>query len=234
MTLRDKSYLITGGTSGIGRAAALLLASRGANVTVTGRREPEGVAVAAEIARHGVKSRFVRGDVTSEADVERMVGEAAALTGRLDGAFNNAGVELANVPTEAATPEQYRAVFDINVLGILLCMKHELRALGAGGSIVNNASVAGSIGMPGVGIYVASKHAVLGLTKSAALEAAAKGVRVNAVSPGAIITDMFTRFTGAPPRPARSWNRYTRSAVSGSPRKSPLPSHFCFPTKARS
>jgi NAD(P)-dependent dehydrogenase (short-subunit alcohol dehydrogenase family) len=207
-----KSALVTGGTSGIGRVTAIELARRGAHVTITGRRAAEGEAAAAEIRKagavHGIKAQFVQGDVTREDDVRKAVDAAVALTGRLDIAFNNAGIELANVPTTESTPEQYRQIMDINVLGVLLSMKHELRAIlahGKGGAIVNNASIAGSIAMPGVGIYVASKHAVLGLTKSAALEVAKQGVRVNAVSPGGIDTDMLSRFTGGKQKEMMDW-----------------------------
>lgn len=200
-TLANRSYLITGGTSGIGKAAALALADARANVVITGRRAPEGRAVAAEIARRGVKSAFVQGDVTDEAHIIEAVRTAAALTGRLDGAFNNAGVELGNNPIVEADAAAYRKVFDVNVLGVLLSMKHQIRAMSAtgGGAIVNNASVAGSIAMPGAGIYIASKHAVIGLTRTAAVEVSKQGIRVNSVSPAAIDTEMFDRFTGGNP-----------------------------------
>ncbi|MBL8756931.1 MAG: glucose 1-dehydrogenase [Phycisphaerae bacterium] len=199
-SLKGKTVLVTGGTSGIGRATARALAQAGANVVITGRRAEEGSAVAKELSGLGVKSRFVRGDISDEAHVKDAVDAAVALGGgRLDGAFNNAGLELAGVNTADATAEAYRRVFDTNVLGVLLSMKHQMRAMdGKGGSIVNNGSVAASIGMAGVGIYVASKHAVLGLTRSAAMEGAKAGIRVNLVSPAAIQTDMFTRFTGGP------------------------------------
>lgn len=195
-TLSGRTILITGGTSGIGRATALEAAGRGANVVITGRRQAEGEAVAAEVRKLGVKGLFVRGDVTDEAHLAAAAAAAKGITGTLDGAFNNAGVELGGVETVESTVEQYRKVFDVNVLGVLLSMKHELRAMGRGASIVNNASVAGSIGMAGVGVYIGSKHAVLGLTKAAALEGAKNGVRVNAVSPGGVDTEMFDRFTG--------------------------------------
>lgn len=191
-----KTILITGATSGIGRSTALELARRGANIVLTGRRAPEGEQAAREIQALGVKAAFVRGDVTDEAHIRQAVDTALKITGTLDGAFNNAGLELGNQPTIEATVDQYRKVFDVNVLGVLLSMKHQLRAMKPGAAIVNNASVAGSIGMPGVGIYIASKHAVLGLTKTAALEVAKSGIRVNAVSPAAIETPMFDRFTG--------------------------------------
>lgn len=207
--LRGKSALVTGGTSGIGRAVVLALARAGAHVVLTGRREAEGSAVAREVSALGVKGVFVRGDVTDEGHVEAAVRAAAGLTGRLDLAVNNAGAELGGVASSEATPEQYRRVFDVNVLGVMLSMKHQIRAMGAGGagSIVNVASIAGTIGMAGVGIYVASKHAVLGLTKCAALEVAQRGIRVNAVSPAAVDTDMYSRFTNNRDPGAMEWMR---------------------------
>jgi NAD(P)-dependent dehydrogenase (short-subunit alcohol dehydrogenase family) len=200
----NKVVLITGGTSGIGRAAALQFADQGAHVVITGRREKEGAEVAAEIARRGVKSRFVQGDVSTDEHNRKAVEAAISLGGRLDVAFNNAGVEGDKfVPVIEQTEKNYQFVFDINVKGVLLSMKHQIRAMlnnpgGPGGAIINNASIAGSIGMGGVAVYVASKHAVLGLTKSAALEVAKQNVRINAVSPGAIETEMFDRFAGKP------------------------------------
>jgi len=202
--LKGKTALITGGTGGIGKATALAAAKAGANVVVTGRRENEGEAVAEQIRKLGVKGLFVRGDVTDEKHIERAVAESSKLGGgRFDLAFNNAGIELGGINVADSTAEQYRKTFDINVLGVLLSMKHQIKAMLAAGaasrggaSIVNNASIAGSVGMAGVGIYIASKHAVLGLTKSAALEVARQGIRVNAVSPAAIDTDMLDRFTG--------------------------------------
>jgi NAD(P)-dependent dehydrogenase (short-subunit alcohol dehydrogenase family) len=200
-----KTFLITGGTSGIGRATALDLAHRGANVVITGRRAPEGEETANLLRKTGVKAEFVQGDVTDEAHLRQAVKTAAGITGTLNGAFNNAGVELGGVAVAESTAEQFRHVFDINVLGVLLSMKHQISALKAGGSIVNNASIAGSIGMAGVSVYVASKHAVLGLTKAAALEGAKSGIRVNAVSPGGIDTAMLDRFTGGKNPDAMKW-----------------------------
>ncbi|MBN8645711.1 MAG: glucose 1-dehydrogenase [Planctomycetes bacterium] len=194
---QGKTALVTGGTSGIGRVTALALADAGANVVITGRRAPEGEKVAQEIASRGVKSRFVRGDITDESHVKAAVDAAATIGNGLNFAFNNAGIEVTGPITEA-TVEQYRTCFDINVLGVLLSLKHEIPALlkSGGGSIVNNASIAGRIGMPGAGVYIASKHAVIGLTKTAAMEVAKQNIRVNSVSPAAIETDMFDRFTG--------------------------------------
>ncbi|MBI1190359.1 MAG: glucose 1-dehydrogenase [Tepidisphaera sp.] len=194
---KGRTALVTGGTSGIGRATALALARAGANVVITGRRQKEGEQVASEIKARGVQGVFVQGDVTDEAHVRRAVETAEKITGKLHYAFNNAGVELAGVSTAESTIDQYRRVMDINVLGVLLSMKHEIPALvrAGHGAIVNNASIAGRIGMAGLGIYIASKHAVVGLTKSAALEVAKQGVRVNAVSPGGVHSEMLERFT---------------------------------------
>lgn len=209
--LKGKVALITGGTSGIGKVTALALAKAGTHVVITGRRAAEGEAVAKAIAAHGVKGIFVQGDVTNEKDIEKAVSTAVSLTGSLDLAFNNAGVELGNSPTTDATAENYRKVMDINVLGVLLSMKHEIRAMlknnaGKGaGSIVNTASIAGSVGMAGAGVYVASKHAVIGLTKSAALEVAKNNIRVNTVSPGGVDTEMLDRFTGNKHPDAMAW-----------------------------
>ncbi len=199
-SLSSKVALITGGTSGIGRATALALASEGVRVVVAGRREREGAAVAAEIKAQGGEAIFVRADVTSEADVIGLVRKTVETYGRLDIAFNNAGIEGAFGLTIAEqTEEQYERVFDANVKGVLFAMKHEIPAMLAsgGGSIVNNASIGASIGFAGAGVYVASKHAVLGLSRTAALEFAAKGIRVNTVSPAGIQTEMFDRVFGA-------------------------------------
>ncbi len=197
-SLKDKVALITGGTSGIGAAAALQLARAGAKVVVAGRRENEGQAVVKAIENAGGQALFVKTDVSREADVKALVDKTVAKFGRLDFAFNNAGVEgTAGVTTDKQTEENYRHTFDINVLGLLLTMKHEIPAiLKNGGAIVNTSSVVGQIGMPGFGVYTASKHAVNGLTRSAALEYAKQGVRVNAVAFGTIQTPMVDRMVG--------------------------------------
>ena len=197
-SLKDKVALITGGTSGIGEAAALQLARAGAKVVVAGRRENEGQAVVKAIEKAGGQALFVKTDVSREADVKALVDKTVAKFGRLDFAFNNAGVEgAAGVTTDKQTEENYRHTFDINVLGLLLTMKHEIPAiLKNGGAIVNTSSVVGQIGMPGFGVYTASKHAVNGLTRSAALEYAKQGVRVNAVAFGTIQTPMVDRMVG--------------------------------------
>lgn len=191
--------LVTGGTSGIGRATALAYAKAGYRVVVAGRRQPEGQQVVAEITKAGGEGRFVRTDVTKEAEVAALVEATLVAYGRLDAAFNNAGIEGATGKRlHEATETDYRAVMDANVLGVLLAMKHEIPALlrSGGGAIVNNSSVAGVIGFPSAAVYTASKHAVIGLTKAAALEYAKEGIRVNAVNPAATQSDMLDRFTG--------------------------------------
>lgn len=198
-SLSGKVVLITGATSGIGKATALAFGKAGSRLVVAGRREAEGANLVADLKALGADARFVRTDVSQEADVRALVETTVSAFGRLDVAFNNAGVEAAGPITEF-TVEEYRRVFDINVLGVLLALKHEIPALlqSGGGSIINTSSVAGQIGMANVNLYVASKHAVEGITRSTALEYAAQGIRVNAIAPGAIVTDMVQRFTGGP------------------------------------
>lgn len=191
--------LITGALTGIGRATALAFAREAATVVVSGRREAEGQALAAELKAQGAAdAAFLRADVRHEADVQALVEQTVARFGRLDVAVNNAGTEGAGGPLTEQSAENYDAIFDTNVRGMLFSLKHELRAMQAqgGGSIVNLSSVAGLRGFAGAAVYAASKHAVEGLTKSAALEGAAAGVRVNAVAPGPIQTDMLDRFVG--------------------------------------
>jgi NAD(P)-dependent dehydrogenase (short-subunit alcohol dehydrogenase family) len=189
--------LVTGALTGIGRAAAMTFAQEGAKVVVSGRREQEGRELAAELQALGAEAIFVRTDVRHDDDVRKLVDQTVGRFGRLDIAVNNAGTEGKPGPVTEQTAESYAATFDTNVLGTLLSMKHELRAMlpQGSGSIVNVSSAYGSIGAAGVSVYVASKHAVEGLTKSAALEVAGSGVRVNVVAPGATDTGMLTRFT---------------------------------------
>lgn len=196
---KGKVVLVTGGTSGIGRETSLAFAREGASVVITGRRDELGTKVAAELNEiGGGKGHFVKADITKPDDIERMVAETVSKYGRLDVAFNNAGLEGDLVPVTEQSIENYDRVFTANVRGVLLSMKHEIPAIlkSGGGAIINNASIAGLIGMAGLSVYGASKHAVIGLTKSAALEWAKEGVRINAVAPAAIQTDMYDRFTG--------------------------------------
>ncbi|VTS02948.1 short-chain dehydrogenase : Short-chain dehydrogenase/reductase SDR OS=Chthoniobacter flavus Ellin428 GN=CfE428DRAFT_1719 PE=4 SV=1: adh_short [Gemmata massiliana] len=192
-----KVALVTGGTSGIGKVTAIAFAKEGAKVVISGRREKEGSAVIEEIQKAGGTAIFVQADVAKEADVKRLVEETVAKFGRLDVAFNNAGVESMGPVTEV-TEAEYRRVFDINVWGVLASMKYEVPAMlkTGGGAIINTSSIAGHIGMGGVSVYIATKHAVEGLTKSVALEYAKQGIRVTAVAPAAIVTDMIDRFAG--------------------------------------
>src|SRR5579859_3721436 len=176
--------LITGGLTGIGRAAALAFAKDGARVVVSGRRDEEGRALASELRATGAEAEFIRADVRFEDDVRELIDGTVARFGRLDVAVNNAGTEGKPSPATEQSAESYAATFDTNVLGIVLSMKHELRVMQAQGkgSIVNLSSIVGHKALPGDPLYVASKHAVEGLTKAAALEAVAFGVRVNAVA----------------------------------------------------
>src|SRR5246127_5539350 len=196
--------VITGALTGIGRATALAFADSGAHLVVSGRREAEGKALEAELRGLGADAVFVRADVREDDDVRGLVDQAVARFGRIDVAVNNAGTEGEPGAVVDQTAESYAATFDTNVLGTLLSMKHELRVMTAqgSGSIVNISSTYGHEGAKGASVYAGSKHAVEGMTKSAALEAAGSGVRVNAVAPGPTETGMLNRFTGSEARKA--------------------------------
>jgi len=193
-----KVALVTGASGGIGRAAALAFARDGAAVMVASRRESEGRETVARIERGGGKAAFVQADVSREGDVANLVERTLAAFGRLDFAFNNAGTEGQGQPVVEETEANYTTVFDTNVKGTLLSMKHEIPAMlkQGGGAIVNMASIVGHIAFPGASVYTASKHAVVGLTQAAALEQAKSRLRINAVSAGAVQTDMMERFVG--------------------------------------
>jgi NAD(P)-dependent dehydrogenase (short-subunit alcohol dehydrogenase family) len=196
--------LITGGLTGIGRAAAVAFAKKGANVVVAGRRDEAGKALAEELRGFGSEAEFINADVRKEDDVRALVDRTIERFGRLDVAVNNAGTEGRPGPITDQTAESYAATFDTNVLGTLLSVKHELRVMQAqgSGSIINLSSTDGHEGGAGASVYVASKHAVEGMTKSAALEAAGSGVRINAVAPGPVETALLNRFTGTVERKA--------------------------------
>lgn len=191
--------LITGALTGIGRGTAVAFAREGARLVVSGRREAEGQALARELRGLEVEAEFIKADVRKEEDVRNLIDKTVARFGRLDVAVNNAGTEGQPGPLTEQSAETYAGTFDTNVLGVILSLKHELRVMYAQkhGSIINISSIAGQVGFPGASLYVASKFAVEGLTKSAALEAAPAGVRVNAVAPGPIETPMFNRFVGS-------------------------------------
>ena len=195
--LENRVAIVTGGTSGIGRAAAVALAAAGAKVMVGGRREVEGNQTVKLVQDAGGEASFVQMDVTREDDIKKLVAETVDRYGRLDIAFNNAGVESMGPITEINEAE-YRKVFDINVWGVLASIKHEVPAMlkGGEGSIINTSSIAGHVGMAGASIYIGTKHAVEGITKTSALELAKQGIRVNAVAPAAIETEMVDRFAG--------------------------------------
>jgi NAD(P)-dependent dehydrogenase (short-subunit alcohol dehydrogenase family) len=205
--------LITGALTGIGRATALAFAHEGARIVVSGRRDEAGQALATELRALGAEAEFVRADVRREDEVRKLVDRTVERFGRLDVAVNNAGTEGHPGPLTEQSAETYAATFDTNVLGTVLSLKHEMRVMLAQrqGSIVNLSSTMGSRGAAGASMYVASKHAVEGLTKAAALEGAASGVRVNAVAPGPVETEMLNRFTGSADRKA--------SLVAGVPAK---------------
>ncbi|MFM0168563.1 glucose 1-dehydrogenase [Paraburkholderia sediminicola] len=190
--------LITGALTGIGRATALAFAREGNRVVVSGRREEAGQALAAELRALGAEAEFLRADVRFEAEVRSVVEQTVERFGRIDVAVNNAGTEGQLAPIVEQTATNYEDTFSVNVLGTLLSLKHEMRVMLAqgAGSIINLSSIAGQVGFAGASVYAASKHAVEGLTKSAALEGAAAGVRVNAVAPGPVATEMLDRFAG--------------------------------------
>ncbi len=196
--------LITGALTGIGRAAASAFAREGYRVVVSGRHEDVGQALAAELRGVGGEAEFIRADVRCEDDVRDLADQTIARFGRLDAAVNSAGTEGHPGPVTEQTADSYAATFDTNVLGTLLSMKHELRVMLAqrSGAIVNISSTNGHAGAAGASVYAASKHAVEGLTKSAALEVAGSGVRINAVAPGPTETGMLNRFAGSAERKA--------------------------------
>ncbi len=198
--LENKVALVTGGTSGIGRTTAIAFAHAGAKVVVVGRREEEGSETVSLIHQVGSEGLFVKADVSQEADIKATIAAVVNKFGRLDLAFNNAGMLGQNALLAEQTEQTYDQVFGVNVKGVFLCMKHEITqmlAQGNGGAIVNTSSINGFRPLaPGLSIYDASKTAVVMLTKAAALEYASQKIRINAIAPGPIETEMLSQATG--------------------------------------
>jgi NAD(P)-dependent dehydrogenase (short-subunit alcohol dehydrogenase family) len=199
MTFEDKVALITGGTAGIGEATVRRLAGLRAKTVFVGRDENDGRRIESELLRNGAEAVFLKADLSRPDEVRRIISAPRDIYGHLDYAFNNAGISGQMGLINEQTESNFDEVFSINVKGLFIALQLEIRQMlqqGSGGSIVNMASVGGLLATPGASVYVASKHAVIGLTKSAAIEYGPHGIRVNAISPGAIRTEMLRQVVG--------------------------------------
>lgn len=197
--LRNKIVLVTGGASGIGKAAALTLVAQGAKVAIADVKVDRGTELAHDIEVAGGRAIFIKCDVSQVGQVEELIAKTVREFGRIDCAFNNAGIEGEQANTAECTEHNFDRVIAVNLKGVWLCMRHEIQQMlrqEHGGSIVNMASVAGLVGFANLPAYVASKHAIVGLTRSAALEFAKHRIRINAICPGVIHTEMIDRLTG--------------------------------------
>ena len=196
--MKDKTIFITGGNAGIGLATAELFARNGANVAIIGRRLEQNESAVQAVRKLGAKSISFAGDVTDESFVRNAVESTKNEWGGIHFVFNNAGVEQVPTPLGEQTISDYRKIIDINVMGVWLVMRETIPVIkeSGGGCVINTSSIAGHIGMPQIPLYIASKHAVMGLTKAVALEYAQQGVRINAICPGAVKTALYERFTG--------------------------------------
>ena len=215
----SKTIFITGGNAGIGKAAAVKFAQEGCKVSIFGRRESENSKVKQELESLGAECMTYAGDVSIREDLEKAISTTFENFGSLDYALNNAGIEQVPTPFDQQTEEEFQRIMDVNVKGVWMCMQTQIPLMlkSGGGSIVNTSSIAGLIGFNQVPIYVASKHAVIGLTKTIALEYATQGIRVNTVCPGAVVTDLYNRFTKNDPEMQKAIEHMHPMGRSGKP-----------------